>query len=116
MNLKNFAFWILILFIFILGTYLIYYTRTESFECLQNPYIYSIKLLEKANNATVTCSCAIYKQGAPKVTLTREGFIIEMNKIIPFYEIPINKNISLSTNCFCCFYFSFPKSFSNRRN
>lgn len=55
---------------------MLFYIKTNSFECISNPYTYSIKLLEKANNGNVTCLCSAqgnYGQSI-MVKLTREGF------------------------------------------
>ena len=73
-NYKDIAYWIVLLFIIALGIYVIVYIKTESFQCMNNPYTYSIKLLEKANNATVNCMCTVLKDNPTSVILTRDGF------------------------------------------
>jgi hypothetical protein len=74
MNLRNIIAWAIIIGIVGLGIYLLWYINTESFKCMSNPYIYSIKLLEKANNAEVICVCSANKLNAVSVLLTRNGF------------------------------------------
>lgn len=54
---RNKVVYFLTLVIILLGIYLVWYINTQSYACLSNPYSYPIKLLEKTNNATVTCSC-----------------------------------------------------------
>lgn len=74
MNIKNFAFWIMMIGIFALGIYLIYFINTQSYQCLANPYTYSMRLLDKANNADVTCICSTNKPNTQVVILDRNGF------------------------------------------
>lgn len=74
MNAKVIAFWVMVFFVIGLGIYLIHWTRSESFQCLSNPYTYSVKLLEKSNNAPVQCFCAAQKPGASAVLLDNKGF------------------------------------------
>jgi hypothetical protein len=57
-QIRNIAFWILIVFIFFLGFYVIHYIKTGAIECMSNSGAYQIKLLEKANNSTIECSCS----------------------------------------------------------
>lgn len=81
MKYKEIVFWILILLIVGLCIYLLYYIKTESYQCMSNPYVYSIKLLEKANEGTVMCSC-ISPKGS--MLLTRDGFkSVENNYLMP---------------------------------
>ena len=62
--------------------YLVKYVEGESYQCMNNPYTYSIKLLEKANDAEVTCTCSTMKKNSMSVLLTREGFsVIQPPKI-----------------------------------
>jgi hypothetical protein len=58
-KIRNIATWVMIIFIIVLGLYLVYYVNTESHKCLNNPYTYSVKLLEKANDGNVSCMCLL---------------------------------------------------------
>lgn len=95
MNLKNLVLWIMIAFVFILGIYMIYYIRTESYQCLNNPYTYSIKLLEEANDAEVTAIISVHKPNGLNILLTREGFSI---LDLPKQSQNINTNITFELN------------------
>lgn len=77
MNLRNIAFWIMIVFIFSLGIYLIHYIQTESYQCMSNPSAYSIKLIEKANNALVSCVCGLQKPNSPIFFLNNKGLEVQ---------------------------------------
>lgn len=61
----------MIIMVIAMCIYVLYWIETESFECLDDPYVYSIKLLEKANRENVSCVCTA---GRISVLLTREGF------------------------------------------
>jgi hypothetical protein len=74
MKFKILVFWLSIIFIFVLGFYLLFYLKTESFQCISNPYIYSIGLLEEANSAEVSCICTVHKPRGASAVLTRNGF------------------------------------------
>lgn len=71
---RNIAFWIMIILIVALGIYLVRWTTTESFECVSNPYNYSLNLLEEANNAEIQCICTSLRNNGGTVLLTHEGF------------------------------------------
>jgi len=40
MNYRNLAFWVMILFIFALGIYLVWFINSESYECLSSPFVH----------------------------------------------------------------------------
>jgi len=75
MSKKDLLVWLMIVAIIALSIYVLYWTKSESFKCVSNPYTYSIKLLEKANSADVSCSCiANTKPVSTSILLTRDGF------------------------------------------
>lgn len=77
-KVRDKIFWIIIILIVILGIYLVFYVHTQSFQCIANPYSYPIKLLERSNNETVSCSCtasSITKQPT-YFSLDRNGLMI----------------------------------------
>lgn len=88
MNPRQIAFWTMIVFIFGLGIYLIYYIHTESYACISNPYAYPIKLLEKASNSEVVCTCSFSKPNSPLVLLTNKG--LEAQKQLYISNITIS--------------------------
>lgn len=57
-----------------LSIYAIWWIRSESYQCMNNSYVYGIKLLEKANNAPVTAIYTVNKPNSASVILTKEGF------------------------------------------
>jgi hypothetical protein len=73
MNPKEIAFWVMILVVIGLGIYLVNYIKSESYECMNNPYVYSIKLLEEANHGNVSCMCTV-PNSQTGIALTRDGF------------------------------------------
>jgi len=74
MNLKNIAFWFMLIIVIALSIYVLYWTKTESFKCVNNPGIYMIDNLEKSNLADVTCTCSVLKENGMSVLLTNKGF------------------------------------------
>lgn len=80
-KIRELIVWLMTFGIIVLGIYLLFWIKTESFECLSNPYSYSIKLLEEANSANVSCICTVYKTNGATVMLTKDGF-----KNIPIQE------------------------------
>lgn len=72
--IKAIAYWLMIIAIFALGIYVIHWTKSQGYECLHDPYTYSIKLLEKANGAPVQAIITVMKPNGAKVLLTRDGF------------------------------------------
>lgn len=65
----------MILIVVAMCAYVIKFFKTEGYACLSNPYNYSISLLEKANEAEVSCICTAYKeQGSVSVLLSSSGF------------------------------------------
>ena len=71
---KNIAFWVMLILVIALGIYLVHWTTTESFECVSNPYNYTLNLLKEANDAEVVCTCTPLKERGLTVQLTSEGF------------------------------------------
>lgn len=84
-KIKNIAFWIMLILVILLGIYAAYWIRTESFECVSNPYVYSIQKLEESNNANVSCICTVQNDKGMSVILDNQGFRnleVQMQKII----------------------------------
>ena len=61
-NKQNLIFWILIGIIFLLIIYLIYFTKTEAFECMNNPLVYGVNLY-KDSQGEFTCTCSSPNSG-----------------------------------------------------
>jgi len=76
MNWQNIFFWATTLIIIALSIYVLVWIRSENYQCVSNPYVYSIKLLEKANLGNVSCVCTNYRQygSARSVLLDINGF------------------------------------------
>lgn len=73
-NIRNIIAWIMIIGIISLGVYAVYWINTESFECVSNPYSYSMNLLEEANNAPVSAILSVHNQNGISVLWTKDGF------------------------------------------
>ena len=74
MNKQRLLNWFLIIVIAALLIYLIIFTKSSSSQCLTNPGAYQIKLLEKANNSSVSCSCNSFSnKGSFSFSLTSKG-------------------------------------------
>ena len=71
---RQIAFWVMIMIVIGLAVYLIIWTRSESYECVKNPYNYSFNLLEKANSAPVSCTCTVLKPNGMTVKWDKDGF------------------------------------------
>jgi hypothetical protein len=99
MNLRNIAFWLMTTVVIAMSIYVIFWTKQQSYECVSNPYTYSIKLLEKANDADVMCTCSALKaKGSVTVILTRDGFHpeVSLDKNIKDFIIPNLSNVEKS--------------------
>jgi len=75
----------LILFLIIIGLviYLLVYINTESYKCILNSAGYTIKNIEKANSANVTCSC--FMQGGNNIVqfnLDNQGITLNNAKAL----------------------------------
>ncbi len=68
-KIKNIAFWILILIIVGLSIYLIYFTQTESYECISNPLVYGVSKVK--SDTEFTCSCG--SVNTESIIITKEG-------------------------------------------
>lgn len=98
MDYKALANWTLIVILLALGGYMAYYIHTQSFQCLSNPYGYSIKLLEKSNQASVGCSCTVSKPtGNINFFLTDKG-IEQIPKDNPFILYPRDSKVLNSSS------------------
>lgn len=73
MNYKDIAFWVMIIIVIALCIYVLFYIKTESYKCIANPYSYSVKLMEKANNADVSCTCNTLTYPVRTAMLDRNG-------------------------------------------
>lgn len=75
MNFRNIIFYVSLFFIFILGIYVIYFIRSDSYKCMNNTPVYMIDLLQKANDAKVICTCSVLKStNQMSVLLDENGF------------------------------------------
>ena len=54
-------FFALIILIILLGIYVVFYIKSESFKCMSNSASYTIKNLEKSNDGNISCSCSLYQ-------------------------------------------------------
>lgn len=70
---RNIFFWLVMALVIGLAIWLIIFINGESYSCINSPYIYSMKLLEKSNKANITCSCMIYKVPSVSFTWTDQG-------------------------------------------
>jgi uncharacterized protein with PQ loop repeat len=57
-QIKNILFYFMIIIIIGLSFYLIYHIRTESFQCMSNPWSYGVKSISSSNNQELSCSCS----------------------------------------------------------
>lgn len=72
MNWKTYFFWITNILIIALSIYTFFWIHSNSYQCLNNPYVYSINLLEKSNHGEVT---AIFTSSSgARAFLSKDGF------------------------------------------
>jgi len=57
-NLKSVLFYIMIIIIILLAIYLIWFTKTESYQCLNQPLLFGVQHLSSSNNESITCTCS----------------------------------------------------------
>jgi hypothetical protein len=83
MNLRDklsIALFILVIF---LAIYLLVYIKTESYSCINNPYAYPIKLLEKASGENVSCHCIVVKEDSTiNLVLNSTGLFSKPSNLI----------------------------------
>jgi len=57
MNYQSIAFWIMILSIIGLSIYLLFYIKSESYECMSNPLVYGVRTF-RVQMGEFTCLCS----------------------------------------------------------
>ena len=72
-KIKDICFFLMMAFVFIFGIYVFFYTTTESYDCMVNSGLYTIKNLEKANEANISCSCYVQKEVPIHFTIDNKG-------------------------------------------
>lgn len=68
-NIKNIAFWIMILVVIALAIYMIWFVKTESYQCIANPLVYGVANV-KSSYGDFACTCS---DGRNMVTVTNES-------------------------------------------
>lgn len=58
MNTKDFLFYLMIFVIVVLGVYLIWFTRTESYACMNSPLTYGVSKMTSTEDRPISCSCS----------------------------------------------------------
>lgn len=89
---RDIALWTIAGLILSIGIYNVFWVQTNSFQCVSNPYIYSINLLEKSNRANVTAVFSVDKFPPVSVLLTRNGFSADSQNINTSIASGINGN------------------------
>lgn len=56
-NKRDIAFWIIILVVVILIGYIVFFIRTESYECMSSPLVYGVGQY-KSSTGDFTCTCS----------------------------------------------------------
>lgn len=56
-NLKNLAFWIMIIIVIGLAIYLIYFINTQSYQCLTSPLTFGVSKF-KTSSGEFVCTCS----------------------------------------------------------
>jgi hypothetical protein len=74
MNYRNLAFWVMILFIFALGIYLVWFINSESYECLSSPLVYGVSLYEDTQGE-FTCTCS--SPNSKPILVTKDGMSLQ---------------------------------------
>lgn len=74
MNYKNLAFWIMMLFIFVLGIYLVWFVNSQGYSCISNPFVYGVSL-QKDSGGEYTCSCS--SPNSKPILVTKDGISLQ---------------------------------------
>jgi len=74
MNYKELSFWVMIVFIFGLGLYLIHYVNSESLKCMSNPLVYGVSLFEDTQGE-YTCTCS--SPNSKPIIVTKSGVSLQ---------------------------------------
>lgn len=79
MGSKDKIFFALVILIILLGVYLVYYIKSESFKCMSNSAVYTIKNLEESNKGNISCQCVVSKNDGLPVSfkINSSGIISE---------------------------------------
>jgi predicted nucleic acid-binding Zn ribbon protein len=56
-KINRFLYYLIIALIICLSVWLIFFIRTESYECMNNPFIYAINNLQSSTGEDVVCRC-----------------------------------------------------------
>lgn len=70
MKFKDIAFWFMLIAVIALAVYVLTWTKSEGFKCLNDPGVYFIKNSEKVNGET-SCTCSTIKGAS--VILNNKG-------------------------------------------
>lgn len=70
-RIKNIAFWVMIIIVIALAIYVLFYIKSESYECMNNPLVYGVKNIEE-NNKGFTCSCFSQSMNS-KIFVTKDN-------------------------------------------
>ncbi len=69
-NKKDIAFWIMVFAVIVLCIYLLFYIRSESYECMSNPLIYGVQQY-KTTQGEFMCTCS--SPSTEPIRITKEG-------------------------------------------
>lgn len=90
-KIKNIAFWVMIIFVFALGVYLINYIKSDSYACINSPLTYGYNHLTSTNDAPISCSCT-FTGATEKLSFNSSGVYITKdllnnnNNILPLKD------------------------------
>jgi len=57
-NIKSVLFYVMIIIIIFLAIYLIWFTKTDGYKCINSPLTFGVAHLQSSSNYPVTCTCS----------------------------------------------------------
>lgn len=88
MDKRTIAFYFLILLVIGLGVYLLFYIKTESYECMASPLLYGVSKVESSE--PFTCTCTTFNS-LKMLIVTKDNI-----SLVDKYLLPSNNNFNLS--------------------
>lgn len=84
MNKKDIIFYSLIVIIIILFIYIVWFTKTEGYKCLNSPLVYGVAHISTPKNQDIICTCS--NGGTQMIMVTKDNISLS-NFNMPSFSI-----------------------------
>lgn len=69
-NKRDIAFWVMVFVVILLCIYILFFIRTESYQCMSNPLVYGVGQYQ-SDTGYFTCSCS--SEFTESILVTKDG-------------------------------------------